>query len=57
MNAMSEFIVKFKKKSCRKFARDIACLTAEGRLFQRTAPLQLNCIVKKLVHCKGTATL
>ena len=34
MNAMSELI-----NNPRKLVRDVACLTAEGRLFQRTAPL------------------
>jgi len=33
MNAVSELI-----DNRRKLVRDVACLTAEGRLFQRTAP-------------------
>jgi len=34
MNAMSELI-----NNRRKLVRDVACLTDEGRLFQRTVPL------------------
>ena len=34
MNAVSELI-----KNRRKLVRDVACLAAEGRLFQRTVPL------------------
>ena len=34
MNAVSELI-----KNRRKLVRDVACLAAEDRLFQRTAPL------------------
>ena len=34
MNAVLELI-----NNCRKLVRDAACLTAEGRLHQRTAPL------------------
>ena len=34
MNAVSELI-----KNHRKLVRDVAYLAAEGRLFQRTAPL------------------
>ena len=34
MNAVSELI-----NNRRKLVRDVACLAAEGRLFQRAAPL------------------
>ena len=34
MNAVSELI-----SSRRKLVRDAACIAAEGKLFQRTAPL------------------
>ena len=36
MNAVSELI-----SNRRKLVREAACLAAEGRLFQRTAPLTL----------------
>ena len=35
MDAVSEYI-----SNRRKLVREVACLAAEGRLFQRTAPLQ-----------------
>ena len=35
MNAVSELI-----NNRRKSVKDVACLAAEGRLFQRTAPLE-----------------
>ena len=34
MNAVLELIY-----NCQKLVRDVSCLTAEGRLYQRTAPL------------------
>ena len=34
MNAVSEL-----SDNCQKLVRDVACLAAEGKLFQRTAPL------------------
>ena len=48
MNAVSELI-----KNRRKLVRDVACLAAEGRLFQRTAPLKAKLFLYQLVRGNG----
>ena len=52
MNAVSELI-----KNRRKLVRDVACLTVEGRLFQRTAPLKAKLFLQWLVRGNGIASL
>ena len=48
MNAVLESI-----NNPQKLVRDVAYLAAEGRLFQRTAPLQPKLFLKWLVRGKG----